>query len=167
MVNCPSCMREGLFSTNFPPCPRVNFTVSYETAPDCRKIHGFHQANPCIFVSSGNKNTSIRCNMSCFPSRHFHMASFFRFIAANLSLTHFVTWDRPRCSVYRMPCFSFASANTRSIFSFRNLYSAWYCGVCRASSASSIYFCHTCCVYIFVQFALFVHICRVGHVLHI
>ena len=43
-----------------------------------------------------------------------HTASFFKFIAANFSLTQVVTRARPRCCVYRIACFSFASANTRS-----------------------------------------------------
>ncbi len=45
---CLSCMREGLFSTNFTPCPRVNFTVSYETALDMPK-------NPCYIVAKAGK----------------------------------------------------------------------------------------------------------------
>ena len=38
---------------------------------------------------------------------HFHIANFFRFIAAYLSFTHFVTWAKPLYHVYCMPCFSF------------------------------------------------------------
>lgn len=53
-----------------------------------------------------------------FPIPPLPHGSFFRFIAANLSLTHFVTWDRSRYSVYRIPCFSFASADTRYSFYF-------------------------------------------------
>ena len=37
-----------------------------------------------------------------FPIPPLPHGSFFRFIAANLSLTHFVTWDRSRYSVYRI-----------------------------------------------------------------
>ena len=36
-----------------------------------------------------------------------------------LSFTQFRTWVKPLSVVYRMACFSFASANTRSIVSFR------------------------------------------------
>ena len=39
-------------------------------------------------------------------SFHFQLASFFGFMATNLSLTYFVTWDRPLYWVYRMSCFS-------------------------------------------------------------
>lgn len=34
MASCQSCMTEGLISTNFPPCTRVKFTFSCETALD-------------------------------------------------------------------------------------------------------------------------------------
>ena len=53
---------------------------------------------------------------------HFQFASFFKFIAANLSLTQFLTWARPLYGVYLIVCFSLASANTRSIFSFLKVY---------------------------------------------
>ena len=39
-----------------------------------------------------------------------------------LSFTQFRPWAKPLSVVYRMACFSFASANTRSIVSFRSLY---------------------------------------------
>jgi NADPH:quinone reductase-like Zn-dependent oxidoreductase len=50
---------------------------------------------------------------------HSQIASFFRFIAANVSIACMVTFRIPRKVVHRMPCFSFKSANTRSIVSFR------------------------------------------------
>ena len=65
------------------------------------------------------------------------VAYFLRFIAANLSLTQFVTWLKPRYWVYRIAYFSFASANTRSIVSFCRSYKALYSGVCLMSSALS------------------------------
>lgn len=49
----------------------------------------------------------------------FQRASFFRFMATYFSLTHLVTAARPLWYVYRMACFSFASAKTRSMVSFR------------------------------------------------
>ena len=67
----------------------------------------------------------------CFD---FHIANFFKFMQANLSLTHFVTWDKPQYGVYRIACFSFASANTLSIFSFRSRYSCMYLSVYLMSS---------------------------------
>ncbi len=47
-------------------------------------------------------------------------ASFFRFMAAYLSLTHLVTAAKPLWCVYRIACFSFASAKTRSIVSLHS-----------------------------------------------
>ena len=47
---------------------------------------------------------------------HFHFTSFFRFIVANLSITQFDTSARSVYGVYRMACFSFASANTLYFF---------------------------------------------------
>ena len=40
-------------------------------------------------------------------------------MAANLSLTHRVTTAKPLWCVYRIACFSFASAKTRLIVSLR------------------------------------------------
>lgn len=52
---------------------------------------------------------------------HFHFANFFKFMAANLSLTQFLTWARPLYGAYLIAYFSFASANTLSIFSLFSL----------------------------------------------
>ena len=54
-------------------------------------------------------------------------------MAANFNVTQFVTWAKPLYGVLSMACFSFPSANTRSIFSFRSLYRSAYSGVYRAS----------------------------------
>ena len=60
----------------------------------------------------------IRTNGSSF-SIHSQVASFFRFIAANLSFTQFVIWAKPLYwGVSRMACFSLASAKTHSTVSF-------------------------------------------------
>lgn len=54
-------------------------------------------------------------------SFHFQPASFFRFMAVNLSITHFVTWARPQYWVYGITCFSLAPAKTRSMVPLRRL----------------------------------------------
>ena len=71
-------------------------------------------------------------------SFYFHLASRFKLMAANLSLTQFRTWARPLTLVYHMACFSLASAKTRSMVSFHRLYIRAKNGVYRASSANSI-----------------------------
>ena len=50
-----------------------------------------------------------------------HFASFLRFIAAKVGMIEFLTRSSPRCSIYRMACFSLASAKTRSIVWLRLL----------------------------------------------
>lgn len=75
---------------------------------------------------------------------HFHIANFFKFIAVNLSLNHFLTCVKPLYNVYLIPYFSFASANTRSIVSFLLLYSSLYLGTYLASSAFSTHLFHMC-----------------------
>ena len=69
------------------------------------------------------------------------IAYFLRFIAANLSLTQFVTWAKPLKRVYLIECFSFASANTRSIVSFLSVYIALYFGVHRFYLMSFLFSC--------------------------
>ncbi len=50
---------------------------------------------------------------------HSQVANFFKFIAANTSIVCVATFSKPRYLVQRIPCFSFASANIRSIVCFR------------------------------------------------
>ena len=95
-------------------------------------------------------------------SFHFQFASFFRFMAANFSLTQFVTWAKPLYGVSRMACFSFSSTNTRSIFSFRSLYRSAYSGVYRASSVSSSQSFQMCRCTVFTQSLAWVHNALVG-----
>lgn len=74
------------------------------------------------FESILDKNRgNIRICKRMWVSSHFLIANFFKFMAANLSLTQFVTWARPVYLVYLMPCFSLASAKTRSMVSLRIL----------------------------------------------
>src|SRR5690606_4887640 len=59
---------------------------------------------------------------TCFrwgPDFQSQVAIFFRFMAAKTSIACMVTFSSPLKVVHRMPCFSFRSANTRSIVSFR------------------------------------------------
>ena len=70
----------------------------------------------------------------------FPFCKLFKFMVANLSLTQFVTCARPVCGVYLIAYFSFASANTLSIFSFRGLYKSAYSDVWRISPAFSYLF---------------------------
>ncbi len=95
-----------------------------------------------------------------------HTASFFKFIAANFSLTQVVTRARPRCCVYRIACFSFASANTRSIVSFLLAYICLPRSVFRNASASSRCSCHICLVSSFCPFSFAPHASRQGQFLH-
>lgn len=53
------------------------------------------------------------------PFLHFQIASFFRFIHANKRVSSIVTFANPLYCVYLIPCFSFPSAKTRSMVSFR------------------------------------------------
>ncbi len=76
-----------------------------------------------IFMKFTKKTSNLEEVLFLF---HFHFASFLRFIVANLNLTQFVTCARPVYGVYLIACFSFASANTLSIFSFRSLYKSAY-----------------------------------------
>lgn len=69
------------------------------------------------------------------------LPAFFKYIAANFSLTYFPACAELRYCAYLIPRFSFASANTLSIFSFLLRYSSLYFGVGRISSASSISSC--------------------------
>ena len=86
------------------------------------------------FLNIGNKKA--RYCEKCWkvkPSEGFlafHNASFFRFIAAHLSLTHLVTWANPLYCVYLIPYFSLASPKHRSIVSFRFSYTSFISGVC-------------------------------------
>ena len=79
-----------------------------------------------VFIKITIKSSNLEGVFFLF---HFHFASFFKFMVANLSLTQFVTCARPVYGVYLIACFSFASANTLSIFSFRSLYKSAYLGV--------------------------------------
>lgn len=117
-----------------------------------------------MFIKFTAKTSNLEGLLQPF---HFHFASFFKFMVANLSLTQFVTCARPLYGVYRIACFSFASANTRSIFSFRNLYNSAYFGVWRISSASSMYSDHICFVTVFTQSFDSVHKFLVGRFFHI
>ena len=96
-----------------------------------------------------------------------HVASFLRFMHAKVRLTCILTLASPRYWVYRMPCFSLASANTRSIVSFRFLYSAFPSGVLRICSAAVTNSCQICRLMILTWFWLPVHFFTCGQSLHI
>lgn len=147
-----------------------------EAASDCRKSHVqifsghdffLHTANLIFEKRKKLHNILFKpsTNSHFFPF-HFHIAIFFRFIAANLSLTHFLTWDKPLYCVYLIPYFSFASANTRSIFSFRNLYNSQQLKVCLASSAISTYLLQICLNTTFSHLLLAVHLFLFGQLQH-
>lgn len=100
------------------------------------------------------------------PLSHFHIAIFFKFIAANLSLTHFVTCVKPLYCVYRIPYFSFASAKMRSIVSFRLLYNSLYSGIYLASSAFSTHPLQICLNTLFSKLSPAVHFSLTGQLRH-
>lgn len=100
------------------------------------------------------------------PLSHFHIAIFFKFIAANLSLTHFVTCVKPLYCVYRIPYFSFASAKMRSIVSFRLLYNSLYSGIYLASSAFSTHPLQICLNTLFSKLLPAVHFSLTGQLRH-
>ena len=100
------------------------------------------------------------------PLSHFHIAIFFKFIAANLSLTHFVTCVKPLYCVYRIPYFSFASAKMRSIVSLRLLYNSLYSGIYLASSAFSTHPLQICLNTLFSKLLPAVHFSLTGQLRH-
>ena len=61
----------------------------------------------------------------------FHLANFFKFTHTKVSVTCIVTFARPRSCVKRNPRFTFASANTRSIFCLRWSYRSFTQGIWR------------------------------------
>lgn len=85
-----------------------------------KKIHENYEESFLKALFSLSKNPIINFKQR---QKALHQATwrayFLIFIAANLNLTHLVTWERPLTSVYRIPCFSLASAKQRSIVSFR------------------------------------------------
>ena len=93
----------------------------------CQRRSRFQGAKTARFCLKAGNRQQI-WEKHGFPK--LHTASFFRFIAANFSLTQVVTRARPRCCVYRIACFSFASANTRSTLKRYNYLIKTLCGEC-------------------------------------
>src|SRR5690554_2205747 len=73
-----------------------------------------------------------------FLDLHIQFAIFFKFMQAAISIACALTFFKPRRVVQRMPCFSFISANTRSIVSFLISYISLLMLVCLKCSTSSI-----------------------------
>ena len=71
------------------------------------------------------------------------LASFFRFMHANVSPAFISIWAFPLYWVYRNPCCSLAVPKSLSIVSFRNSYICLFPIVWRISSAFSMYSSHT------------------------
>src|SRR3712207_7258784 len=70
------------------------------------------------------------------PFLAFQIANFFKFMHANLRVSSIFTFSNPLYCVYRNPCNSFPSANTRSIVSLLLEYSSRIPSECRISSRS-------------------------------
>ena len=104
---------------------------------DCRITPNFKKDSGLKFLFSQTVRKIKQSRHVGETLFHLCIAYFFKFMVANLSLTQLVTWDKPRYGVYRIAYFSFASANTRSIVSFRRSYKALYSGVCLMSSTVS------------------------------
>ena len=85
---------------------------------DCSSLSNNHkfQARSMVMTFVLTKN-SYRLIKAQYWWDLFYRCSayFFKFMAANLCLTQFVTWDKPRYGVHPIAYFSFASANTRAI----------------------------------------------------
>jgi hypothetical protein len=63
------------------------------------------------------------------PDFHSQVANFFKFMAAKVSIACKDTFSNNWKVIHRMPCFSLASANTRSMVSFLSVYSLIFFGV--------------------------------------
>lgn len=78
-----------------------------------------------------------------FGLTHVHVAIFLRFMAAKVSIACIDNFLSPLKVVQRIPCFSFASANTRSIVSLRRAYinlftSVWRKTILPAASSTDV-----------------------------
>ena len=60
-------------------------------ATDCRQTPVLHQAKLGLVLKNGKTSDIIQEKQSGYVSLHTHFAYFFRFMAANLSFTQFVT----------------------------------------------------------------------------
>ena len=92
---------------------------------DCRQIAIFNLYKMAIFffikIFSDNI-LKIGISLRLLDvSLHIQLANFFRFIHEKIRLTSISIFDKPLNFVYLIPCFSFASAKTRSIVSLRLL----------------------------------------------
>ena len=95
--------------------------TSKKTRPKDR-VSDYEQSCSKLVTRAWNSflSTSFRIlnkNKGSLPF-HSQVANFFKFIAANTSIVCVATF-KPRYLVQRIPCFSFASANIRSIVCFR------------------------------------------------
>ena len=126
--------------------------------------------NPCFqaektwVLSYEGKKKETREEKRCLFQ--LQIAIFFRFMAANFSLTQFAARVRPRWYVKRMACFSFASAKTRSMVCFRWAYSCLPRSVFLNCSTSSRYSCQICVVSSFCPFSFAPHSARYEHLRH-
>lgn len=92
---------------------------------DCRQNSHFNFYKMAIFffIKIFNDNIlKIGVSLRLLDvSFHIQLANFFRFMHEKIRLTSILIFDKPLNFVYLIPCFSFASAKTRSIVSFRLL----------------------------------------------
>ena len=79
--------------------PRNPGAVPTQAKPPVNRVVSVLSRNPVYAYAQTGFLTYVRPNRRKIKevqnSFHFHLASFFRFMAANLSFTQFVTWARP------------------------------------------------------------------------